>query len=162
MAAPMPALLSEEVAELVASGVSIYVATVDAELEPESIHAIGARVHPDSTILTVYLPDATSAKTRENVENGSKVAVTLARPVDHKSLQVKGTCRGLRRSNGEDRAVQSMGRAALVEQFVTIGVPRVITRRLNWWPSWALDVAVDAVYLQTPGPAAGEPLGRQP
>jgi len=36
-----------------------------------------------------------------------------------------------------------------------VGVPRRITRSLARWPAFAVDVEVDAVFDQTPGPRAG-------
>jgi hypothetical protein len=150
--------LTEEIAELVASGVDVYVATRNRDLEPESMLAMGARVHADGHTLTVYLPEAPAAVTQNNLLENGEVAVTLNRPSDHKSVQVKGKCQGLRPSNEADRQLQMMARAALVEQFVVVGIPRSTTRRIVWWPSLALEVKVEAVFEQTPGPRAGEPL----
>lgn len=157
----MPAtqpILPEELSELIASGVDVYVATRDAQLEPESMLAMGIRLHRERDALTVYLPEATCARTLQNLEDNAAIAVTLIRPSDHKAVQVKGESRGVRLSTDTDREFQSIFRAALIEQMETVGVPRCATRRLVWWPSRAVEVVVREVFVQTPGPAAGEPM----
>lgn len=156
---PSAALL-EEIGELVASGVTCYVATRDASLAPEAMVGIGARIHPEQGRLTLYLPRAAADATRRNLEDNGAVAVTLTRPTDHKSVQLKGRALELRDSDEADRPLQAMHRAAMVEQLANVGVPRTLTRRLALWPSLAVEVAITHVYAQTPGPHAGEPLSK--
>jgi hypothetical protein len=154
--APTTLLLPEELSELIATGVDVYVATRDAELEPESMLAMGIRLHRERNALTVYLPEALAAPTCKNLEDNAEIAVTLIRPSDLKAVQVKGKSLGIRRSTETDREFQSIFRAALIDQMEAVGVPRCATRRLVWWPSLAVEVAVRDVFGQTPGPAAGE------
>jgi pyridoxamine 5'-phosphate oxidase-like protein len=152
--------LGEEIAELIASGVDIYVATRDATLTPESMLAMGAKVHADGYGMTVYLPEALSAATVANLRDNGQIAICLSRPRDHESVQVKGTLIGIRPSEATDRELQAVHRGALIEQFACVGIPRSATRRLVWWPSLAVHVQVDAVFQQTPGPRAGQLLTR--
>lgn len=154
----MAAVLSEEIVELVASGVDCYVATRNRELEPESMLAMGLRIHADRSVATVYLPEVSAARTIQNLRENQAIAVTICRPIDLKSIQFKGHSTEIRPSNELDRELQSVFRAALVEQLVLVGVPRSVTRRLVWWPSIAVDVRVHDVFGQTPGPSCGEPL----
>jgi len=153
-----PPPLSEDIVEFVASGVDVLVATRDENLMPESMMAIGARAHPDLRTFTAYLPEALADATVRNLLRNGDIAITVVRPIDHKALQVKGKFITLRRSTEADRQVQALGRAGLVEQFAHIGIPRPVTRRLVWWPSLAIEMKVEHVYLQTPGPGAGEPF----
>lgn len=156
-AAPQPPI-SEELVELIASGVDVYVATRDAELEPESMMAMGVRAQADRRTLTVYLPQALAAPTLRNLEANRQVAVTLIRPSDFKAVQLKGSFVSVRPSAELDREFQSIFRAALVDQLEAVGIPRSATRRLVWWPSLAVEIAVADAFGQTPGPRAGEPL----
>lgn len=155
-----PAVLHEELSELIASGVDIYVATRDAELVPESMLAMGVRADADRCGITVYLPEARAASTLANLKDNGRIAITLTRPSDHKSVQLKGRVRQIRESGPSDRELQAVHRAALVEQFAMVGVPRGATRRLVWWPSVAVEVELENVFTQTPGPHAGEPIER--
>jgi Pyridoxamine 5'-phosphate oxidase len=153
-------LIPAELVELVASGVDVYVATRDAELEPESMMAMGVRVHRELGTITVYLPTALADETLRNLEDNGQIAVTMIRPSDFKAVQLKGVCRSVRPSTETDREFQSIFRAALVGQLEIVGVPRCISRRFLWWPSVAVELTVQEAYGQTPGPAAGEPLAR--
>lgn len=157
MTGPVP-IIPEELPELIASGVDVYVATRDAELEPESMLAMGVRAHRERAALTLYLPEALAKVTLKNLADNGQIAVTLIRPSDFKAVQVKGTAVSIRPSTETDREFQAIFRAALIEQMEAVGVPRCATRRLVWWPSLAVEVAVREVFRQTPGPAAGEPM----
>jgi hypothetical protein len=152
--------LSEEVIEFLASGVDACVATRDEELEPEAVLAMGIRAHSDPSRVTVYLPTLTSDATRRNLEGNGDIAITLERANDARAIQIKGKATNIRDSDETDRALQAVFRAALIEQFALVGIPRATTRRLVWWPSLAVDVEVREVFQQTPGPKAGEPLPR--
>jgi hypothetical protein len=153
-----PAPITEELVELIASGVDVYVATCDAELEPESMFGMGVRALADRKTLMVYLPQALAAATLRNLEDNGRIAVTMNRPSDLKAVQLKGRFVSVRASDDVDREFQLIFRAALVDQLEAVGVPRSVTRRLVWWPSFAVEIAVDDVFGQTPGPRAGERL----
>ncbi len=165
MAAPSPPVdsppLDEELSELLASGVDIYVATRDESLAPEATFALGGRIDADRRTFTVYVPEVMAAATLRNVKANGQLAVNLSRPTDHKCVQLKGRAIGVRSSTEADRHVQSLARSALIEQFAAIGIPRAASRRLIWWPSVAIEMTVEHVYQQTPGPGAGEPLRRE-
>jgi hypothetical protein len=153
--------ITEEVTELIASGVDMYFATRDAALVPESMVAMGIKVHEAGCSVTAYLPEALSGATLANLRDNGQVAITLSRPRDHLTVQIKGTFVSVRRSTEAEKELQAVFRAALVEQFASVcGIPRSLTRSIVWWPSLAVEVTVHAVYDQTPGPNAGEPLAR--
>ena len=158
--APTPErpLISDELLELFASGVDMYVATRDRALNPESVLGMGVRVHDDRRTVTVYVPTALAAITLTNLEDNGQIATTLSRPRDQRTVQLKGHCTGVRASSEADRQLQEVFRAAMVTALAAVGVPRALTRAITWWPSTALDFQVQAVFEQTPGPAAGEPL----
>lgn len=145
-----------ELTEHLASGVVMYVATRNRDLFPESVFAMGARVDCEKGVVTVFVPRATVASTLANLEDNGEIAVTLTRPSDHKSLQLKGRSLGVRDSTEVDRELQTVHRAALTEQFASVGIPRGLTRRIHFWPSVAIDVELREIFAQTPGPRAGE------
>ena len=141
-----------------ASGVVVYVATRDADLWPESTLAMGAKAECDRGIVTVYVPSVLAGPTQKNLGDNGEVAVTMTRPSDHKSIQVKGKARAIRECGEADRELLAVRRSAQVEQFAGVGIPRELTRRVVFWPSVAIEIDVREVYSQTPGPRAGEPL----
>ncbi len=46
----------------------------------------------------------------------------------------------------------------LAEVLDRIGVPRRVTRSFAHWPAFAIEIDVDDVFEQTPGPRAGTRL----
>ena len=76
-------LLSDEVVDLLGSGGDYYVATRDAELNPESMFGAGIWAHSDRARITVYLPSeppVLAAKTLENLALNQHIAVTVSLP----------------------------------------------------------------------------------
>jgi len=150
--------ISDDVLELFASGVDLYVATRSKDLMPESVLGMGIRVHQDRRTVTVYVATATAAATLSNLEDNGQIAATLSCPPNHKTIQLKGRCTGVRESAAPDREIQEIFRSALVGSLAAVGVPRALTRALPWWPSTAVDIELEGIFTQTPGPHAGEPL----
>ena len=157
-AEPTRTTISDDLLELFASGVTLYVATRSEGLVPESSFGMGIRVHQDRRHVTVYVPTVSAAATLANLREGAPIAATLCHPPNHRTVQLKGACTGIRASAPADREIQEIFRSALVTAFAAVGVPRALTRNLPWWPSTAIDFAVHDIYTQTPGPHAGERL----
>lgn len=151
--------ISDDVIELFASGVDVYVATRSRDLVPESVLGMGIRVHDDRRTATAYVPTVAMARTLANLqEPGAPVALMFCHPPTNRSVQLKGHFVALRPATEGDQAIIQIFRSALITSFAQIGVPRALTRGLPWWPSTAIDVDVEQVFKQTPGPDAGELL----
>lgn len=163
MAAPgTPIRFDDELLELLGSGVDVLVATRDADLSPECVMGMGLKVHPDRRHITVYVARVLVTPTLENLRANAEVAITMCRPIDHKTIQAKGRFVGVRDSGPEDRRVQEICRSAYAEHLAVFGVPRTFTRRMAWWPSVAIDVEVREIFTQTPGPDAGTRIAGAP
>lgn len=142
------------------SGVSMLVGTRDARFLPEGIRAVGARVEAEGAELTVFVPVATGARTFANVQDNRRLAACFSRPADHKTLQVKGTVVSMREAGPEDRPWVERHRTAFAATLAAVGLPTRLTLRIAHWPCYALRLRVEAVFVQTPGPGAGDPLVR--
>jgi hypothetical protein len=151
--------LCDEVIELMTSGV-ISLGTRDAALQPECVPVMGARPHRDRTALTIFVPRALAAPTLANLEDNGQVAISVTRPSDDISMQIKGRAVVVGEATDADRAAQEQFRGGLVEQLAFVGLPRTITRRMAWWPSVVIKVQVEDVFVQTPGPGAGRRFAR--
>ena len=147
--------LSEELTEFIESGVSTIVGTRDAALRPCVMRASGAFVSEDREHLTVFLNQALAARTRQNLAQTGWIATTFSRPIDHRTLQVKGRVVELRPARAAERARIERYLAAFVEQLYCVGLPRALVRRLRVWPSLAVVIEATDVFSQTPGPGAG-------
>ena len=151
----MPAQLSRELAELIEGGISMLIGTRDAALRPECVRGVGTLVGPDRSTLTVFVPAELAARTLANLEDNGAIAVTFSQLSNHRTVQVKGKLRSLRRARRSERPLLERYVAAFAEQLHFTGCSRRIVRRLRYWPSVALELEIGDLFAQTPGPGAG-------
>lgn len=155
----MAVRLSEELAEFVEGGLSMLVGTRDAALRPKVERAVGAFVGPDRETITVYLNQALASQAVANLNENGSIAITVSRPYDHRSLQVKGQMIEMHESTAEDRSKQERWLIGFVEHLYIIGLPRSIVRTLQIFPSVAVTMRIEDMFEQTPGPGAGRRYG---
>jgi hypothetical protein len=131
------------------------VGTVDPSGWPSCCRGVAIVVHPDREGVTVYVPVATAAETMANIASNSRVAVVSSEPVSHSTVQLKGRARGVRVAGEDEAETLEAHFGRLVDTLDSVGLPRRISRTMTRWPAFAVDLAVEAVFEQTPGPRAG-------
>jgi hypothetical protein len=151
-------LITEELAEFIESGVSIQLGTRDARLVPDCVRLVGARVERGGGEVTVFLPRGTGAKSLANLKDNGRIAVCFSRPADHRSIQLKGRAVSLEDALPADRPIVDRYRAALADVLSVLGVPPRTLLRIGHWPCTAARFQVESVFVQTPGPGAGDRL----
>ena len=151
-------LVPEQLIDIVEGGASITVATVDSRGRPETVRCAGATVAPDRASVELFVPAQTGARTRMNLEAGSAVSATICRVFDYYTVQLKGRCKEVREARPAERDLTLAYRAAFTESLYHVGMSRGLVRRLAVWPAFVVEVAVQTIFEQTPGPNAGEQL----
>jgi hypothetical protein len=152
-------VISEDVASFVESGVTMLVGTRDGDYRPESVRGFGARVEAGREDLTVFVAAVTAARTLANARQNGRIAVCFTRIADHRSIQLKGRVLEVREASADERPLLDRYGQLMVQMFGEIGVPPRLVLRMNRWPAHALRLRVHDVFVQTPGPGAGSPLG---
>lgn len=150
--------IPENLASLLEGLVAVHVATRDASLVPDEVMGAAAILEPDGSLLTVYVPVATSATCLANLRENGAIAVVLSEPLTHRTLQLKGRATSIRPAREDEREAVERHAAGFDAQVVAIGLPPAAVRRRTRWPCHAVTFPVAGVYEQTPGPRAGEPL----
>lgn len=150
--------MNERLLKCVESGVSVIVGSVDAEGNPACCRAVGLRSDDDLATVTVFVPVATSAETIANVASTRRLAVVTTHPISHCATQLKGVVERTRpaREDEEPFVVEHLGGFGGV--LNTIGYPLRTTRSITHWPAFAIEMRVDEIYEQSPGPKAGTRL----
>lgn len=151
-------MIGSELQAFLESGVSVLVGTRDRLLVPEGARGFGVRVLPGGTEIEVFVPDAWGERTLANLADNGRIAVSVAQPEDHRSVQVKGAMIAIRPGSEAERAAIDRYREALIAKFSVIGYPPSLFHRLNVWPCHVVRLRVEALFEQTPGPRAGVPL----
>jgi hypothetical protein len=107
---------------------------------------------------TVYLPVATSRDTIANVATTGRIAVAATHVVEHDSVQIKGATRNIRLATEEERPLIEGRLLAFGKVVEPLGLPLHITRSVNCWPAFAIEIEVEHIFEQTPGPRAGQQI----
>ncbi len=151
--------IPDELAGFLESGLSIVVATRDAEMEPDGAAAYAVRVHEDGTSLTLFLHEIAAEQLLRNLRSHPQIAIDLDLPTSHRACQVKGIYVSSRPATDAERPEIDRQVEAFAADLEAIGIPRAMTN--GWWHTWpcsAMEIRVTELYEQTPGPGAGEPL----
>jgi general stress protein 26 len=151
--------ISDELAGFLESGVSVLVGTRDERCVPEAMRGAGARVESSRRELTVWFPAANGRRTVENLRTTKRISVCFSAFEKHRSIQLKGEVLELREGTAADRAFVEEYRTRLAAEWGILGIAPRIVLRLNVWPCFAVRFHVEQVFVQTPGPGAGAPLG---
>jgi hypothetical protein len=150
-------VLSRELVEFLEGPNSIVVATHDGKLHPEVTRGLTLRCTGDDTV-RVWLPARPAARAVANLALEKRIAVAVELPSLHKTRQLKGVVTAVRPAPDDRRALIDEAFAGFSAQCATIGVPPRLLERVVLWPAVEIELRVDAVFEQTPGPGAGEPL----
>jgi general stress protein 26 len=150
--------IGDELKAFMEAGVAAILGTGDASGRPRVDYGWGTRVRPDGVTVDVFLDTARADRALANVRENPKVALTLADPMTHRSVQLKGVYRETRAASEDDRAWVQQQREAFLTVTTLIGDPPDVIRGL--WLDDVVKVAftVERAFDQTPGPGAGKPL----
>lgn len=152
------AKITGELATFLESGLSIVLASRDDDLQPDGAVAWAARVHEGGERLTVYLHELAAAEMLRNLERHPALALDFDLPTSHRACQVKGNFVALRPAREDERGTVEAQVEGFVSDLEKIGIPRESGPEWPVWPCMALEVEVDQLFEQTPGPGTGGPL----
>jgi hypothetical protein len=144
--------------ELLQTGVSVVVGTRDKTLMPECTRAWGIRVGKARDTVTIFLTEAVSRKTLQNLRENGQVAISCTRPTDHVACQLKGRLRAIRPAGPRDREHSKSWHREFTGELVAIGVPAPVCEAWITEPALAVEIDVTDVFHQTPGPGTGEKI----
>ena len=137
---------------------SLFVGTVSPDGLPAGCRAIAAVSHDEMQSLTIYLPMSTSRDVLANIAATKRLALVGTHPPTHSTMQLKGTTTGVRLAADYEARLVENSLDKFADSLFAIGIPRRITRSINHWPAFAIDMKVEEVFEQTPGPNAGTPI----
>lgn len=139
-------------------GTTIVVGTIDPHGAPGICRAMAVASHDSLATLLVYLPVATGHTTIQNLAATKRVAVTVMNPVDNSATQLKGSLVDVRLAGDDEAGFVRSQFEAFIEALDRLGVPKRLSRSLQYWPAFAVQMRVEQMFEQTPGPQAGSPL----
>ena len=150
--------LDAALTEFLTSGLILGAASRDDRLVPDVVRPGGVRVEEGGGEVTVFVPTASTGTMLQNLQSSRRLALVATNPQDNRSVQLKGAVQEVRPAREDERALVDQYRARLARMLEPLGVPRLHVLRMQVWPAMAVRFRLETIFLQTPGPAAGEPF----
>jgi hypothetical protein len=160
-AAPLPPLITPEMARFIQSGLSIIVAARGERLVPSLARGVGCRVDSDLRAVTVLLFADHAEAVLRDIAKHRRVAVCFTRPSTHETVQLKGSDATSALASPQDVALVRRGLDLFAEDLQPLGWGADFVDALLWRdPADLLAVRFtpEGAYQQTPGPSAGAAL----
>jgi hypothetical protein len=151
------ALIKGETAAFLEGGVAIMLATSDADLQPEITRGWGLEIGPDGRTIRVSLVAPDGSRTRRNLEANGAIAMNCTLPSSYRAVQAKGVAIEVGEPADADLERAAGHAAAFAEETGKVGAPapsHLYVRAVDL----TVTFAVEELYDQTPGPAAGSEL----
>jgi hypothetical protein len=101
---------------------------------------------------------ATSQETIANVATTRRLAVVTTHPIDHCATQLKGIVENTRPAREDEEPFVREHLGSFTGVLNTIGYPPRVTKAVVYWPAVAVEMRVEEIYEQSPGPKAGTRL----
>lgn len=157
----MSYLLNEDDAAFLQSGLSISIASRDANNMPSVAKALACRVSPDRRRVTVYVSTIKAAQVLRDIEASGVLAAIFTRPSTHRALQLKGRDPVLEPIRPEEAGFVEADVERFVADMVSIGYTKEEGHAYvgdGQGETIAVRFTPTAGFVQTPGPKAGARL----
>ncbi len=160
-----PVVLPEETARFLQSGLSIILASRNPHLQPSVARALACRVSGDGSTVELFAASTKLGPLLDDLRAGAPIAVAFTLPSSHRTLQIKAPSAEIGAVSAADRdfvAVAQSRFADDVERVMDSPQRQLLRAALGGADEVDLRLIVrpTAVFEQTPGPRAGQPLLR--
>jgi len=156
-------LLDREQRDFLCSGVSISLAACGDDCDNCIVRAVGCKFVDDGRRIAVFLRRSRSPDFFRFVQATGRVANVFCLPSTNRTIQIKGDDAQVEAFATTDLALIEGHLAQFLKQVVPLGVPESVVRTIFAHDPddlVMLTYTPRAVFSQTPGPKAGELLGR--
>lgn len=140
--------------------VSVVVASRDPGNQPSITRGFGC--HVEESRLTVVVCRKESAQVLDDVARTGTIAVVFSRPTDYQTIQAKGNDARIVPMDAVLAAIPARYASVFCDQLERIGVSAALRQAIGEVAATgdmaAIAFTPNAVFQQTPGPGAGDPL----
>jgi len=152
--------LDADHAAFIQGGVSVIVATRNAEQVADVVRGCGCRVSRDRRRVTVLVEPSRAGTLLDDIAANGMIAVVFSQPSTHRTIQLKGRDARVVKVNAADRAIAARHLRDWSEDLCRIGyTPEFANAVRGAAPRLAaIAFTPSAAFQQTPGPGAGQPI----
>lgn len=159
-----PPLLHDNIVAFIEREVAIDLASASADHHPSSCRGFACRVAPDRQRLTLFVRREEARQLLQDVLVQDAIAVVFCLPETEAAIQIKGRQVALSAVSADDMLDVQRYRDAFIDGIVRIGHPRPFAEvymAVEAGQMAAISFQPDAVFEQTPGPRAGQPVDQE-
>ena len=149
-------MIPEKMIEFAHGPQLMFFGTRNAKLRPTATWAFGALAESAQGTITIFVPEIAGAKTFENLEDNGRASLVLGDAATHETYQMKGQHRQTRPCTEADYAVQEIYISKLIAYLIPLGYSEQKIGGFTHRPARAVTFVVEDIFVQTPGPGAGE------
>lgn len=153
-------VLNPELAAFIQQGVAIAAGSCDAELHPSMARILACRVGTDRQRITLLLDQHSNQTLLANAQHSQQLAVVFCLPSTERAIQIKGSDIRLEVPLADDPARVAQHTEDFAAEIIPKGYTHAFACGYHEPPVTlvALSFAPRAIFEQTPGPQAGQPL----
>lgn len=140
------------------SGCAILFGTTGLDGSLRAGRGWGLSVSPDRRAIRLLLCRAQSEPSLVHLRDNPCLAITITLLRSLTSLQLKGRVTAIGASSAEDGEINQAWIRAFIDDVEALGVPTNHFARAIMTVDTAIDMSIERVFIQTPGPHAGEEL----
>jgi hypothetical protein len=144
---------------LIRQGVTVVIATRDAVMRAQIARAWGPEVLDKHGPVRLCVEAPEGSATARNLVEHPEIAVTFTRPSTYQSIQLKGLTIELRPPTDDELRRVDEHQVTFSAEVRQVGIPlRLVPRLIDRASLVSVTLAVDELFDQTPGRAAGTPI----
>jgi hypothetical protein len=151
-------MIDKSTTEFLEGGLAIHLGTRNARLEPNGCRVTAVRVENQGREVVAFVPAAAAPAVFEDLHENGQAALSFARPMDDRAMQVKGVFVDIRDGEPAEEAFVMAQWQGFLRQLEIVGIPGRATATWKLWPCRAVRIRVTALFSSTPGPDAGAVL----
>lgn len=136
----------------------LFFGSRNAKLRPTATWAFGALADGNKGIITAIVPEIEGAQTFENLAENGRACLVISDPPTHETYQFKGQHRETRSCTEADYTVQEIYISKLIAHLESLGYGEHIWGPFVKNPAMAVTFEVEDIFVQTPGPGAGDKI----
>lgn len=136
----------------------LFFGSRNAKLRPTATWAFGVLADGDKGTITAFVPEIEGAQTFENLAENGRASLVISDPPTHETYQFKGQHRETRPCTEADYTVQEIYISKLIAQLGPIGYGEHVWGPFVKKPAMAVTFEVEDIFVQTPGPGAGDKI----
>jgi hypothetical protein len=151
-------MLDKDLTEFLEAGLAIHIGTRNARLQPNGCRVTAVRVENQGREVVAYVPAAATPAVLDDLRENGQAALSFARPMDERAVQVKGVFIDVRDAEPDEQVFVVSQWEGFLRQLDIVGIPGRATATWKVWPCKAVRIRVTAMFSSTPGPDAGAVL----